>query len=145
MCVGRLLVVDDYPPLATVIAISLRRLGHEVVRLGSAQRALAAEGPFDAVVLDVDLPDGSGTELAEHLLSEGRARSVIFFTGTRDAGARERALALGPVVDKIDGVEVLAGVVADELEACVRARAVGAPDGIAPQRPSGQSGTRRKV
>lgn len=143
---GRLLVVEDYPPLATVIAISLRRLGHEVVRLGSVQRAVMAEGPFDAAVLDIDLPDGSGCDLAEYLLTEGRARSVVFFSASRDAEARQRALALGPVVDKVDGIEALAGVVADELEASVElARAVGVPDGVVPERVSGRSGTRRKV
>ncbi|MEZ4372631.1 MAG: response regulator [Polyangiaceae bacterium] len=64
----RVLVVEDYPPLATVVAIALRRsTGHEVVRVGSVQRAAAAvtEHPaFDVVVMDIDLPDGSGVELA---------------------------------------------------------------------------------
>ncbi len=143
---GRLLVVEDYPPLATVIAISLRRLGHEVTRLGSVQRALTEEGPFDAAVIDIDLPDGNGIELAEFLLAEGRARSAVFFSATRDAGARERALGLGPIVDKVDGVEALADVVGEELEARAQlARAVGVSDGVVPQRVSGRSGTRRKL
>jgi len=144
--VGRLLIVEDYPPLATVIAISLRRSGHEVMRLGSVRRAVVEEGPFDAAVVDIDLPDGSGIELAEYLLAEGRARSVVFFSATRDADARERALRFGPIVDKVDGVEALAGVVAEELEARDQsARAVGDPDGVVPQRVSGRSGMRRKV
>lgn len=144
--VGRLLVVEDYPPLATVIAISLRRLGHEVVRLGSVQRAVLADGSFDAAVLDVDLPDGSGTDLAEYLLREGTTRSVIFFTASRDSEVREHAMGLGPVVDKLAGVEELARVVAEELSARAElALAIGAPEGVVPQRLSGRSGTRRKT
>lgn len=143
---GRLLVVEDYPPLATVIAISLRRLGHEVVRLGSVQRAVMAEGPFDAAIVDIDLPDGSGNDLAEYLLTEGRVRAVVFFTASRDASAIERAVQLGPVVDKVDGVEALAAQVAAELEArALRVRAVGGSDAPVSPRISGRSGTRRKV
>ncbi len=146
MGVGNLLVVEDYPPLATVIAISLRRLGHEVLRLGSVQRAETVEGPFDAAVLDIELPDGSGIVLAEDLLNEGRARSVVFFSAVRDTNARQRALRLGPVVDKVDGIEALASVVAEQLEVQAGlARAVGAADGVVPQRVSGRSGTRRKL
>lgn len=143
---GHLLVVEDYPPLATVIAISLRRQDHDVTRLGSVQRAQVEEGPFDAAVLDIDLPDGSGIELADYLLTEGRARSVVFFTASRDSDARQRALRLGPIVDKADGVEALADVVAEAIEArAALERAVGAPDGVVPQRVSGRSGTRRKL
>lgn len=131
--------------MATVIAIALRRLGHEVVRSGSVQRALAAEGTFDCVVADIELPDGNGIDLAGSLAAEGRASVVVFFTATRDADARERALVHGTVIDKTLGVEELARVVAEELaRRAGLARAVGAPDG-APVRPASRSGTRRKL
>lgn len=139
---GRILVVEDYPPLATVIAISLKRLGHEVVRVGSVQRARRVEGPFEAAVLDVDLPDGSGIDLARTLLDSELVQSAIFFTATRDAEARAAALRVGPVVDKTIGVEELARVVGETLE-LTTAKAVGAPDVVL--HASGRSGTRRKV
>lgn len=139
---SRILVVEDYPPLATVIAISLRRFGHEVVRVGSVQRADSAEGSFDAAVLDVDLPDGNGVELARELIDSGRAGSVVFFTATRDSDARAAALQLGPVVDKSAGVEELAHAVGETLSA-LAAKVVGAPDVVL--HASGRSGTRRKV
>jgi DNA-binding response OmpR family regulator len=140
--VSRILVVEDYPPLATVIAISLRRLGHEVVRVGNVQRAEIAEGSFDAAVLDVDLPDGNGIELAGELADAGTVAGVVFFTATRDAEARARALRLGPVVDKSAGVEELARVVGETLIA-LNAKVVGGPDAVLNSR--GRSGTRRKV
>ncbi len=126
---ARVLVVEDYPPLATVIAIGLRRLGHEVVRVGNVQRALATDGRFGCAVVDIDLPDGNGIDLADRLVAEGRAGVVVFFTATRDAAARERALAHGTLVDKTLGVEELARVVTEELaQRAELARAVGAPD-----------------
>lgn len=139
---SRILVVEDYPPLATVIAISLRRLGHEVVRVGSVQRAEGVDGEFDAAVLDVDLPDGNGIDLARALMSAGIVGSVVFFTATRDTDARAAALRWGPVVDKTLGVEELACVVSDTLSA-LSAKVVGASDVVL--HASGQSGTRRKV
>src|SRR5688572_21742516 len=47
--VARVLVLEDYPPLAKVIAIALRRSGHDVERAGSIQRAKASDGAFDAL------------------------------------------------------------------------------------------------
>lgn len=141
----RILVVDDYPPLAKVIAIGLRRAGHEVERAGSVRRALEIEGRLDVAVIDVDLPDGSGIDVAQTLLSTGRARRVVFFSATRDPEARLEALRLGPLVDKNAGVEALFEVVAAQPEVPDQlARAVGAADEVL-LRASGRSGTRKRV
>ena len=141
---ARILVVDDYPPLAKVIAIGLRRNGHEVERAGSQRRALEVEGLLDAAVIDVDLPDGNGIDVAATLLAEQRVGLVIFFSATRDTEARQRALALGPFVDKSTGVDPLLELVEDELAARASvAKAVGAPDQVVS--PTARSGTRRRV
>lgn len=141
---ARILVVDDYPPLAKVIAIGLRRNGHDVERAGSQRRALEVEGPLDAAVIDVDLPDGSGIEVAETLLAEERVKLVVFFSATRDAEARQRALLLGPFVDKSTGVDPLIELLEEELAARgTLAKVVGAPDQAVS--PTGRSGTRRRV
>jgi DNA-binding response OmpR family regulator len=138
--VRRLLVVEDYPPLAKVIAIGAKQHGHEVVRAGSVQRALATEGTFDVAILDLDLPDGSGLELADALLREGRAHRVVFFTASRDQTLRRDALHYGPVLDKERGIEALMTVTAESLQ---MANVVnGAP---APAPGAGRSGTRRRV
>jgi DNA-binding response OmpR family regulator len=89
--VSKVLVVEDHPPLATVVAIGLRRSGHDVVRVGSVKRALETEGTFRCAVLDIDLPDGSGVELAQQLLDDARTECVVFYTATRDGGRRGRA------------------------------------------------------
>jgi two-component system KDP operon response regulator KdpE len=66
---GRLLVVDDEPQFLRALATNLRGAGYTVVTAETAAAALAAaahERP-DAIVLDLLLPDGNGTEVARKL------------------------------------------------------------------------------
>lgn len=138
------MVVEDYPPLAKVIAIAIRRGGHEAERVGSAQRALASPGIFDCMVLDVDLPDGNGVALARELLDARRTYSVIFYTACRDAELRRAAAQIGPVIDKSLGLDPLLQVLETELAMVAsRARVAGAES--MPLRLSARSGTRRKL
>ena len=62
-------VVDDYPGIVELYDLALAARGFQVVGASTAGQAmtLAANEPFDAVVLDVELPDGSGPDLAEKL------------------------------------------------------------------------------
>ncbi len=59
--------------------------GHEVETTASGKDALARlrEGTFDAVVVDMRMPDLSGEQLYEELrvLDAGHAERVIFTTG----------------------------------------------------------------
>ncbi len=70
---------------------------------------------FDVVVMDIDLPDGSGVELARELLATGKARTCVFFTASRDDQLRRDARALGPVVDKLAPMSELVRVVLENL------------------------------
>ena len=65
----RILIVDDYPGLIELYYFALGARGFEVVGAATAGEAmtLAANELFDAVVLDVQLPDGSGPELLRRL------------------------------------------------------------------------------
>ena len=68
----RLLLVDDHPDTARTLARLLTRSGYEVRTASSVAAALklAAAEPFDLVVSDIGLPDGTGYEL----MQEARAR-----------------------------------------------------------------------
>ncbi|SED28073.1 ATP-binding protein [Rhodobacter sp. 24-YEA-8] len=59
-----LLVVEDHPVNRMVVAAILTPLGHrlQMAETGLAAVDLAAAGDYDAVLMDVDLPDISGTE-----------------------------------------------------------------------------------
>lgn len=85
----RVLIVEDDPILADGLAVGLKIHGisAEVVgSCGDGRHALAA-GSFDAIVLDVMLPDGSGLDLLANLRAGGERRPVLLLTAldeTRD-------------------------------------------------------------
>ena len=65
----RILVVDDEPQILRALRTSLRGAGYEVDTADTAEGALtaAAVAPPDAVILDLVLPDGRGTDVAREL------------------------------------------------------------------------------
>lgn len=65
----RLLVVEDHPVNQTVILTCLEAMGHAVTIVGSGQAGLEAVGlaAFDAVLMDVSLPDVSGIEVTRQM------------------------------------------------------------------------------
>jgi two-component system NtrC family sensor kinase len=81
----RVLVVDDEEPLRIALERYLSGLGHAVTATGSgtdALRSIALE-PFDALILDMRMPDMSGKQLFERLRAKAPelARRVVFTTG----------------------------------------------------------------
>ena len=65
----RVLVVDDEPQILRALQTSLRGAGYEVDTAATAEQALtsAAVKPPDAVILDLVLPDGRGTDVCREL------------------------------------------------------------------------------
>lgn len=99
----RLLVVEDEPDLADVIARGLRRDGHAVDIAGTATDAdvkLRSSG-YDLAVLDWNLPDGSGLELCRRLVSgdlptlEGERPRILMLTARDDIEDRVAGLDSG--------------------------------------------------
>ena len=68
---SRVLVVDDEPQILRALETSLRGAGYEVDVASTAKEALttAAVRRPDAVILDLVLPDGRGTEVTRELRS----------------------------------------------------------------------------
>jgi PAS domain S-box-containing protein len=78
-----ILVVEDEAAAARVLEIMLQRAGYHVViaeSLAAARAALERLRP-SAVLLDVQLPDGSGLELAEELAVSPRPIPVVVLSG----------------------------------------------------------------
>jgi PAS domain S-box-containing protein len=89
---ARVLVVDDEPAVAGIVARSLG--AHDVMVAGSGSEAvkLCREREFDVILCDVTMPDGDGVDVWESLRADGRGleRRVAFMTGgTFTARARE--------------------------------------------------------
>jgi two-component system KDP operon response regulator KdpE len=73
------LVVDDEPQILRALETTLRGAGYQVDAAATAQQALAraAARPPDAVVLDLVLPDGSGTDVCRELRAWSSAPILI--------------------------------------------------------------------
>jgi PAS domain S-box-containing protein len=65
----RLLLVEDHQPTLAVLARLLKRAGHDVTTADTVASALQAakDHPFDGVVSDIGLPDGTGIDLMKIL------------------------------------------------------------------------------
>jgi two-component system OmpR family response regulator len=85
--VGRkILVVDDEPSIADLVASALRFEGFDVLTASTGTEALDAveSSRPDLVILDVMLPDVDGFEVARRLAANGKTVPVLFLTA-RDA------------------------------------------------------------
>ena len=79
---GRMvLLVEDEPPLRTIIARNLIARGHTLVAVDSVGDAITAMGVRlpDVALLDVNLPDGTGWEVLRWLRAVGqRVPTVVY-------------------------------------------------------------------
>lgn len=103
---GRVLVVDDEPEIAALLAERLTRDGLSVATASSGRRALAAieQGGVDLVVSDLRMPDMDGTTLAReiHRRWPALAGRIVMITGDAlGSGLGARAGGIGlPVFEK---------------------------------------------
>jgi len=93
----RVLVVDDEPNIADVIAIALRYNGYAVETAGDGRAALeaVAETRPDLIVLDVMLPDLDGFEVAKRLRERADETPILFLTAKDTTEDKVRGLTLG--------------------------------------------------
>ncbi|HET8527292.1 MAG TPA: response regulator transcription factor [Gaiellaceae bacterium] len=112
----RVLVVDDEPQILRALRTSLRGAGYDVetAETGEAALTAAAVNPPDAVILDLVLPDGHGTDVARELRTWSNV-PVIVLSVVGDE--REKVAALDAGAD--DYVTKPFGI--DELLARLRA------------------------
>ena len=92
----RVLVVDDEPQILSALRTSLRAAGYEVATADTAKGALAeaAMRPPDAVILDLVLPDGSGTDVCRELRT-WTSVPVIVLSAVGDEAEKVAALDAG--------------------------------------------------
>ena len=107
---GRVLVVDDEPQILRALRAGLRGAGYEVEVAETAQAALtaAAVNPPDAVILDLVLPDGRGTDVTRELRTWSTV-PVIVLSVVGDEREKVEALDAGAddYVTKPFGIEEL--------------------------------------
>ncbi|MCF4140001.1 response regulator transcription factor [Streptomyces sp. Tue 6430] len=149
---GTVLVVEDEPSIADVLAIALRFHRFEVLTAGTVREALAladpvspharagshgGRSPVDVALLDVMLPDGDGRALGRELRARRPELALVFLTA-RDAPAEiVGALGFGDdyITKPFDIDVVVARVTAVLRRTLPRARG-GTPAGdVLPRRP----------
>lgn len=92
----RILLIEDNESNAYLARFVLERRGHQVVeaRSGSAGIERARGGPYDAVLLDLRLPDGDGCEFVPHLTALSAA-PIIVVSAHATSADRERSRQAG--------------------------------------------------
>lgn len=94
-----ILIVEDNEAVRQSMAYSLALAGHTVESSGSlaeARSQVEDSGPFDLIVSDVLLPDGSGVDLYREL-SRGRELPAVFVSGFAGRDADFLSDITGPV------------------------------------------------
>ena len=93
----RVLIVEDEPKLAQLLARGLREEGHAADVAGEGEEALwmARAVPYDAIVLDVMLPGLDGFEICRSLRRDGVWSPVLMLTARDAVDDRIRGLDAG--------------------------------------------------
>ena len=141
----RVLVVDDQPQLARIVRLILEETGGYDVLIETRARqvplTVRAYRPA-AILLDVDMPDRNGAEVARDLWRTEDLRDIpiLFFTGlvpVSEAGERETAHGTRRFLSKmVQPPQLLAAM--DELLGKERLPAM-LPQLEAPHRPSSEA------
>jgi len=93
----RLLVVEDAEDVADAIAGQLSRLGHvcdKASTIGDARQLIGVPA-YDLVILDINLPDGSGFSLLKEIRGRKGSLPVLMLTARLGVDDRVEALDAG--------------------------------------------------
>jgi CheY-like chemotaxis protein len=99
---GRILVADDNEANRRLISLHLHRAGADVVTAGDGQEALDRTNeaidehrPFDAIVMDMQMPVIDGYDAVRELRARGFAKPIIAVTAYAMSEDRDECLRLG--------------------------------------------------
>ena len=118
-------LLEDEPHTRAAIAAKLAQSdGIELIAslatLAEMRASLQQRQP-DVLIVDLELPDGSGLELAERLHDAGVVDALVFFTSSEEADVAVIAESLGEMVRKSRGLLELEAVVDAALRGSERA------------------------
>jgi two-component system copper resistance phosphate regulon response regulator CusR len=93
----RVLVVEDENEIRGFLVRSLTEAGYTVDAAvnGKLAQAFAMENEYDALVVDLGLPDGDGMDLILRLREQGLAAPVLILSARRSVDDRVRGLEQG--------------------------------------------------
>ncbi len=87
-------IVDDDPGVLEALDLLLSAYGYETELFGSAGEFVEAMKTTMATcaLIDIELGDMTGVELAHHLRESGNSLPIIFMTGNCDLSLQKQAL-----------------------------------------------------
>jgi DNA-binding response OmpR family regulator len=93
----RLLLVEDNARLSNLIAAGLAKEGFAVDTVTTIAEALSAlvTTHFSVAILDLNLPDGDGLSIVQHLRDRGNSTPVLILTARQGVGDRVKGLHRG--------------------------------------------------
>ncbi len=96
-CKLRVLFVDDEASLTELLQSELPRMGHTTTVCSSPGEAIAAleENTFDAAIVDLKMPGGSGWDVVDHIRTVSPATEYVISTGHGDMDAAIQAIRSG--------------------------------------------------
>jgi CheY-like chemotaxis protein len=100
----RILILDDDRSYGALLASATKKLGHRAIVKVDAQEAvqMLRNEEADIALVDLEMPNGTGTAFAKTLRQNGITVPVAFCTGTcRDLQLIEEAESMGQVLPKI--------------------------------------------
>ena len=141
----RTLIVDDEPDIRELLEITLGRMGVETVAAPDVESALAAlaDGEFDLCLTDMQLPDGNGIELVQHINAHhaGLPVAVITAFGSMDTAINALKAGAFDFVQKPVDLEQLRALV----ETALRVGSAEAVQADADQKLTGGSEVMRRL
>lgn len=83
---ANILLVEDDPVLGKGLMLQLQSAGHNIHWETNLQKARQSDshGPFDLLLLDVNLPDGSGLDFCREVRQTGKRLPIIMLTARTD-------------------------------------------------------------
>lgn len=107
----KILHVEDDPHLSQILQVQLASVAwcQQAVSLKSAKRLLLSE-PFDLVILDIGLPDGSGLELLPELASAHSEVPVIIWSAQELSHEQRKQVNAVLAKSRVDMETVLAQI-----------------------------------
>lgn len=93
----RLLIIEDEPKTATLLATTLRNEGFEVMWKADGKEGLdeALQGAFDVLLVDIMLPNLDGLSLVRKLRASGESTPVIMLSARGEVEQRVEGLDAG--------------------------------------------------
>jgi CheY-like chemotaxis protein len=102
----KVLIADDSPVARDILSKRILASGLDALSCESSADARVKDAnSLSCALLDIDLGDGDGTEVAASLLATCPELPIAFFSGSAPPELAARARALGPVFNKPEDID----------------------------------------